>query len=326
MPELTVRESIWHSARIRLPSSWTDKECQVHVDKLIACLGLDKVQHTVVGDAVSSSISGGQRKRVCIGIELVAAPVALFLDEPTSGLDATNALMILRTLKTLSQLGITVVCVIHQPRAEILDLLDGIHLLSGGSQVYHGKASKIAEYFAGLGFDIPGRGNITDAVLDIVSGHSAAYGKDRGSDEMAVAKSITTKELAEHWSNSVEASTVQNPPSPPDGTTPPSGLPDKPHRRGASWPMQVRLCFVRSAKQQWRSKTSFLLEICVGAVCGMLIGLSVYELKGRHFQGIYLPPFELLSSAVNYHLVPEIGLLCCLAIGMLARHCVLSQQ
>jgi hypothetical protein len=85
--------------------------------------------------------------------------------------------------------------------------------------------------------------------------------------------------------------------------------------RGATWTKQVQLCFIRSIMQQWRSKTSFLLEILVGAVCGMLIGLALYELRGRLFQGVYLRPFHLLSSAVSYMLVPEVGLLCCMAIG-----------
>lgn len=86
LPELTVRENILHSARIRLPTSWKDRAIQDHVDSLIACLQLAHVQHSRVGDARKPVISGGQRKRVNIGIELAAAPMAIFLDEPTSGL------------------------------------------------------------------------------------------------------------------------------------------------------------------------------------------------------------------------------------------------
>ena len=99
LSELTVREHILHSARIRLPSSWSDAEIQSHVDVLLSCLQLAHVKDSLVGNAAAPVISGGQRKRVSIGMELAALPMALFLDEPTSGLDATSASSIMRTLK-----------------------------------------------------------------------------------------------------------------------------------------------------------------------------------------------------------------------------------
>lgn len=151
MSELTVRENIAHSAHIRLPSSWTRTMRRDHVDSVIACLNLGHVQDNIVGDTISSCISGGQRKRVSIGMELAGAPLALFLDEPTSGLDATTALSIVSLLKTLSNLGVTVIAIIHQPRPEILDVLDGLYLVADGHQIYEGKASDIAQHFEKCG-------------------------------------------------------------------------------------------------------------------------------------------------------------------------------
>ena len=81
--ELTVRENILHSARIRLPSDWGDQDIQKHVDLVLRCLHLSRVQSSRVGSTATSIISGGERKRVSIGMELAAAPMALFLDEPT---------------------------------------------------------------------------------------------------------------------------------------------------------------------------------------------------------------------------------------------------
>ncbi|KAM3067888.1 hypothetical protein ACMFMG_011371 [Clarireedia jacksonii] len=94
LPELTVRENILHSARVRLPPSWTENEIQEHINNLLMCLGLTHIQDNLVGDVIKPMISGGQRKRVSIGIELAAAPLALVLDEPTSGLDATTDLTV----------------------------------------------------------------------------------------------------------------------------------------------------------------------------------------------------------------------------------------
>ncbi|TAQ85744.1 hypothetical protein B7494_g5930 [Chlorociboria aeruginascens] len=144
--------------------SWTETEIQSHVDDLLSCLGLSHIQKSLVGDAIKPMISGGQRKRVSIGIELAAAPIALVLDEPTSGLDATSALSIINMLKALCRLGITVVCILHQPRVEIFQSLDLLLLLADGQEIYSAKASDATEYFINAGFDIPNHCNPADNV------------------------------------------------------------------------------------------------------------------------------------------------------------------
>ena len=106
-----------------------------HVDSLIACLQLTHVQHSRVGDTANPIISGGQRKRVNIGLELAAAPMAIFLDEPTSGLDATSAASIMRLLKALSRLGVTTIAIIHQPREQIFYGFDQLLLLSSPKNI-----------------------------------------------------------------------------------------------------------------------------------------------------------------------------------------------
>lgn len=305
MPELTVRENIAHSARIRLPSSWTNRECQQHVDILLECLGLSHVQHNPVGDTIHSTISGGQRKRVSIGLELAAAPVALFLDEPTSGLDSTSALSIIRLLKALSEMGVTVICIVHQPRMEIFDSLDNIALLAGGKQLYHGRRDGLVDYFDQAGYLISGCPNPADAIMDIVCGHGTVYYRST--------KSPMPSELASRWeAHEKHAAVTEGEVSSSEQM---SALLRSAAIRGTSWPLQVRLCLVRAMKQQHRQPSSFYLEISVGAIAGLLIGLSLYQLKGLHFQGMYRDPFGRLSSAVNYTLVPQIGLLNCLAIG-----------
>lgn len=137
--ELTVRDNIAHSARVRLPSSWSQARIQKHVDAVITVLGLEAVAEQPIGDENARGISGGQRKRVNIGIELASAPAALFLDEPTSGLDATAALDLMKTLRGIADLGITVVAILHQPRVEIFRAFDDLLLLeAGGRAAYVG--------------------------------------------------------------------------------------------------------------------------------------------------------------------------------------------
>ncbi|KAE9378553.1 ABC transporter-like protein [Stipitochalara longipes BDJ] len=312
VPELTVRENLMHSANVRLPSSWAEAERRMHVDALIHCLDLVHVQDSIVGDSLSSDISSGQRKRVNIGIELSAAPRALFLDEPTSGLDATSALSIMTLLKTLAISGVTIMCVIHQPRPEILQFLDRVHILGGGRQIYHGNIRDVEGYFKILGFDVTLHSNIADAILDITSGRSDLFNKSR--------RKVTPNELGDCWdSHASEASRSETEDlSQSHASGDAEDLLHSASVLGAPWLTQVYLCFKRSNKQQWRRVRGFFLEIIVGAVAGLLIGLSLFELHGLHFQGTYLPPFELLSSAVNYNLVLEIGLLSGTAIGLAA--------
>jgi len=329
-PELTVRENILHSARVRLSASWRDKAIQDHVDSLIACLQLTHVQHSRVGDATKPVISGGQRKRVNIGIELAAAPMAIFLDEPTSGLDATSAASIMRVLRAISRLGVTVISIIHQPREQIFYGFDQLLLLAQGRSVYSGPTDEVQGYFEKLGFAFPQRANPADALIDIITGDGAQYTMGSGKQETEV------KTLIDEWKNRGQYATHSKHLSVNfDGTQAKrnrrtsnqsinstaeqeENLRRTMNSRGASWPAQVFYCWKRAMTQQVRNATSFFFEIGVGALAGIVIGLSAFASGGHLFQGIYFEPFVELSSAVNYAATPQIGLLGAMAIGLAA--------
>ena len=115
--------------------------------------------------------SGGQRKRVNIGIELVSIPLALFLDEPTSGLDSTAAYEAISSLLPLLALNMNIAAVIHQPREDIFELFDRVILLAnGGATVYAGKRELLIPYFEKLGYTFHQDTNPADEVLDIICG------------------------------------------------------------------------------------------------------------------------------------------------------------
>lgn len=328
-PELTVRENILHSARIRLPSSWRDKAIQDHVDSLIACLQLTHVQHSRVGDATNPVISGGQRKRVNIGMELAAAPMAIFLDEPTSGLDATSAATIMRLLTAISRLGVTTIAIIHQPREQIFYGFDQLLLLAQGRSVYSGPTEDVQSYFEDMGFAFPQRANPADTLIDIVTGDGAQYtlGSKRDTEvrtlidewktkgqfgvhqrHLSVTFDNTTTKRNRRTSNQSINSTAEQEES----------LRRTMKNRGASWLTQVYYCWKRAMTQQIRNATSFFFEIAVGGLAGVIIGLSAFASNGHLFQGIYHEPFILLSSAVDYASTPQIGLLGAMAIGLAA--------
>ena len=308
LPELTVRENILHSARIRLPADWEENQIQTHVDILLRCLNLFRVKDSLVGDTGASVISGGERKRVSIGIELAAAPMALFLDEPTSGLDSTSASSIVTTLKALSRLGITVITIIHQPRHEIFDSLDSLLLIGGGRLLYFGQQTDVQEYFEQCGFKFPKEGNIADQIMDIIGGQGKLY--KRSGD-------TSISSLTEQWSYRQANLDIAQP------TVGPSPLELAALRktvlmRGAPWYRQIYFCLNRSLLQQYRRRSSVYFEVGVAALAGLLLGLAQVSAKGNDFRGIYLHPYELLSSSTDFASIPELSLLVALSIGLTA--------
>jgi ABC-type multidrug transport system ATPase subunit len=133
---LTVQENLWYSARLRMPASSTEAERDRIVEDTLQLLQIDHIRHSVVGSAKVKGISGGQRKRVNIGLELTCDPVVLFLDEPTSGLDATSSEVVLSTLKDMARDGMTVITVIHQPRYSIYERFGRLLFASFSSSIY----------------------------------------------------------------------------------------------------------------------------------------------------------------------------------------------
>ncbi|KAF7455694.1 ABC-2 type transporter family protein [Cryptosporidium felis] len=167
IPYLTIEETLLYSAELRLPFL-SAKERREKVRILLNDLGLVHCMHSIVGDEKVRSISGGERKRVILGIELISDPRVLFIDEPTSGLDAFMAFQILQLLIKLAKTGRTIVCTIHQPRTQVFQAFDEILLLSKGEVVYHGPSKSSIDYFASIGHPVPENYNPTDYFLDLL--------------------------------------------------------------------------------------------------------------------------------------------------------------
>uniref|UniRef100_A0A4W5RAJ1 ATP binding cassette subfamily G member 2 (JR blood group) n=1 Tax=Hucho hucho TaxID=62062 RepID=A0A4W5RAJ1_9TELE len=172
MGTLTVRENLRFSAALRLPRSVPQKEKEARVNDLITELGLTKVADAKVGTQMIRGISGGERKRTNIGMELIIDPSVLFLDEPTTGLDASTANSVLLLLKRMANQGRTIIMSIHQPRYSIYRLFNSLTLLVSGKQVYHGPAQNALDYFADIGYACEAHNNPADFFLDVINGDS----------------------------------------------------------------------------------------------------------------------------------------------------------
>ncbi|XP_059661622.1 ABC transporter G family member 11 [Cornus florida] len=166
---LTVRETISYSAQLRLPDMMPRADKLALVESTIVEMGLQDCADTVIGNWHLRGISGGEKRRVSIGLEILMRPRLLFLDEPTSGLDSASAFFVTQTLRGLSRDGRTVIASIHQPSSEVFELFDRLYLLSGGKTIYFGQASEAYEFFAQAGFPCPALRNPSDHFLRCIN-------------------------------------------------------------------------------------------------------------------------------------------------------------
>ncbi|ERN17004.1 hypothetical protein AMTRI_Chr02g265020 [Amborella trichopoda] len=172
-PHLTVYESLLYTALLRLPNTLSKGEKVRHADAVISELGLSACKTSIIGGQFLRGVSGGEKKRVSIGQEMLINPSLLLLDEPTSGLDSTTAQRIVSTLWELAKAGRTVVMTIHQPSSRLFYMFHKVILLSDGHPVYIGQASTAMEYFAGIGHAPSVAMNPADFLLDLANGVSS---------------------------------------------------------------------------------------------------------------------------------------------------------
>lgn len=136
---LTVREAVFYSAQLQLPKSMSISEKKERSETTIREMGLQDSMDTRIGGWGSKGLSGGQKRRVSICIEILTRPKLLFLDEPTSGLDSAASYFVMRRIVDLAQQnGMTIIASIHQPSSEVFELFPNLCLLSSGRTIYFG--------------------------------------------------------------------------------------------------------------------------------------------------------------------------------------------
>ncbi|KAF5841257.1 P-loop containing nucleoside triphosphate hydrolase protein [Dunaliella salina] len=200
---LTVRETLTYSALLRLSSRMSYAEKMKRVEDALVEMGLVGVQHTKIGNWMMKGISGGQKRRVSIGCELVTQPAILFLDEPTSGLDAASAFFVMDTVRTLAEKNRTVLTVIHQPSSEVFELFDQLCLLTRGSTIYFGPAGEALSMFNAAGLPCPNARSPSDHYLHVINEDFAL-----GSEATKIENNIIT--LTTHYQKHLHASVIKD--------------------------------------------------------------------------------------------------------------------
>jgi ATP-binding cassette subfamily G (WHITE) protein 1 len=252
----TVRETIIMSALLTLPMTMTTEDKIRRAEEVIELFGLTKCADTYIGDPSSKiiGISGGERKRTSIAMSCVSTPSILYLDEPTSGLDSFIAFSVVKILKKLCDLGVSVVTTIHQPSSDTFSLFDDLIMITEGQVVYHGGCSQSVTYFGSIAengepFACPEHSNPSDYYFM----HVLTCGDNEEKVRINFNQDSRTKLLVDEWNKSAlkrensDSSTVDNSVDEEQlGTyVPPVKTP------ASTFPQQLNLLFKRS----WREAT-----------------------------------------------------------------------
>ncbi|POM80246.1 ABC transporter-like protein [Phytophthora palmivora] len=189
----TVLETLEMAARLSLPNSVTHQAIVDRVQTVIDEMGLRVCEHTLVGDVFRKGISGGQKRRLSIAIELLSDPSILLLDEPTSGLDSASTHNVMQFVSKLCAANTTVICTIHQPSSLVYDMFTNVVILTAGETVYFGPREQTIDHFSASGYQCPMYMNPAEYFISLVNSDFDGHADIKKLVESFKASSIATK-------------------------------------------------------------------------------------------------------------------------------------
>ncbi|VEU41831.1 unnamed protein product [Pseudo-nitzschia multistriata] len=207
---LTVQETLELAAFLELPQQ-VEKERSRRVKSIMESLGLMKLKDRRIEDSsADNGLSGGEKRRLSLALELVSMPKLFLADEPSSGLDSTMSKKVVNLIqKLVRERNIPCILSLHQPRSSIFKMLDSLILLGPGGYVcYHGKASEAVSYFASLGYQCPEQTNPAEFLLDLVSVDSEDIFQAR-EDELRVSQLASSFAESQHSMDSFAVSELK---------------------------------------------------------------------------------------------------------------------
>lgn len=284
MAELSVAETMAFTAALRMDKTLTQEEKTRRSDYLLKLLGISHTKDVIVGNTLMKGISGGERKRLCIAMELLDKPAMLFLDEPTSGLDSFTSLAVCDALRELARSGeCTVVCTIHQPQQQIFEMFDNLILMKRGHIMYQGNASKSLDYLSFVGMDVPLGKNPADFLLDMLS-----------KDDLSGDCSKKVDDIQKMYSNANIDMTAG------------SDRPDFREKERPTWFEQVQILLHRNLLLYYRRWDIFVMNLLVAVFIGFAVSTSSFMNMGNDQQSVFLRQTSLNLSVVSQGVVASI--------------------
>jgi len=265
LPAMTTpRELLEMSGRLRLKGEeGSHDNVREQVSQLLHDLRLEKCADTYVGSALFKGISGGEKKRTSVGVELITRPKMIFLDEPLSGLDSYAAWTVMQVCKDLAYRGCAVLCTVHQPSSEIFDMFDKCICLAEGRTVYCGTVNDVGNYMGRVGLPVAKQHNPADHLLFTVQKQSQ--------EEL--------KEFTENWVK--EESNIVRPPIEQmrQGSQAQLELIQRVPRN--SFCTQISFLVSRELKELLRNKIGLFFRFVVTGLMGVLFAVIFWGVGGK---------------------------------------------
>jgi len=271
-PHMTVRETLDFRASLKLGSLVSVSQRDAMVVQLMEQLGLTKSANTIVGDQKVRGISGGERKRLSIAVEMISSPSLIFLDEPTSGLDSAAAASLVEALRKLANQGKTIIAVIHQPSQHVFSMFDDLLLLSEGQQMYYGPVDHVRTHMERQGFRPEKEVGTAEFVLECIS----RYPRHDESDDDAKNRMVA---LAEHARSTQSVDLGLDEHNKNNRNKEVSQYSSSVSRHGprASLLRQFKLLMKRSIQEAFRGKGVLILKTVQQVTIGLIYG-GIYKL------------------------------------------------
>lgn len=273
IPQLTVQETLEFSSRLRSHETLSEERKRERVDVVLDVLGIRHVKDTCVGGELLRGVSGGERKRVSIGVELVTMPSVLFMDEPTSGLDSSAAYDVVKALRLVADAGIPVMVSLLQPSQELYNLFDHILVLENRRGAYFGPTATCLEHFEQAGYTCPKNKNVAEFLLEICSGTGNQYANEMHAPGQSLADYYLHSPAYEAVSRTLWFDF-----EPEQGNQ--SILPSK-RVYNSSVAYQIKVNFGRGTTILWRNRRAVFVRMFRAFVMGLLIGSLFWQLDNN---------------------------------------------
>lgn len=267
--ELSVYENLYYNAKLVF-KDFTEKQIDDRVMKVLTNLGLSHIKDLKVGSPLNKKISGGQRKRLNIGLELTREPAILFVDEPTSGLSSRDSENVMELLSELTLKGKLIFVVIHQPSSDIYKMFDNVIIIDeGGLQIYYGNPVEAVMYFKQLDNQINSGvgecsicGNVNpESIFNIIEARIVdEYGQFTGT------RKVTSKEWNEHF---IEIKAVKS-----NENRTYDILPDAP--LVPSWFKQVKTFFLRDLFSKFSNNQYMIISLAEAPLISLLLAFVIH--------------------------------------------------